>query len=49
MFVFEIIMNMGVSIGIFPTKGLPLPFVSYGGSAIVMNFIALGLLFNASK
>ncbi len=36
--------NMGVNLGVLPTKGLTLPLMSYGGSAIVMNFVALALV-----
>jgi cell division protein FtsW len=35
--------NMGVNLGVLPTKGLTLPLVSYGGSAILMNFVALAI------
>jgi len=41
--------NIGVSIGAFPTKGLPLPFISYGGSALIFNMIAVALLLNISR
>ena len=41
--------NVGVSIGALPTKGLPLPFISYGGSALIFNMIAVGLLLNISR
>ena len=41
--------NIGVSIGALPTKGLPLPFVSYGGSALIFNMVAVGLLLNISR
>jgi cell division protein FtsW len=40
--------NLGVTLGCLPTKGLPLPFVSYGGSALVTAFGAAGLLLNVS-
>lgn len=46
---FKAIVNIGVSIGSLPTKGLPLPFVSYGGTSLVFNMIGLGLLLNISK
>jgi len=36
--------NMGMCMGLLPTKGLTLPLVSYGGSGLVMNFVAVGLL-----
>jgi len=45
----QTVVNIGVSIGAFPTKGLPLPFISYGGSALVFNMIAVGLLLNISR
>ncbi|MBU0878897.1 MAG: putative lipid II flippase FtsW [Candidatus Omnitrophica bacterium] len=48
-FFLEVIINIGVSCGLFPTKGLPLPFVSYGGSSLVVHYILLGLFFNASR
>ncbi|OGX08803.1 MAG: cell division protein FtsW [Omnitrophica WOR_2 bacterium GWA2_47_8] len=45
----QTVVNVGVSIGALPTKGLPLPFISYGGSALVFNMIAVGLLLNISR
>jgi len=45
----QAVVNIGVSIGAFPTKGLPLPFVSYGGSALIFNMVAVGLLLNISR
>ncbi len=45
----QAMVNVGVSIGALPTKGLPLPFISYGGSALVMNLAMVGLLLNISR
>jgi len=45
----QAVVNIGVSIGAFPTKGLPLPFISYGGSALIFNMISIGLLLNISR
>jgi rod shape determining protein RodA len=43
-FTFQSFVNIGMTIGITPITGLPLPFVSYGGSAILADMIAIGLL-----
>lgn len=45
----QAVVNIGVSIGAFPTKGLPLPFISYGGSALIFNMIAVAMLLNISR
>lgn len=45
----QAMVNVGVSIGAFPTKGLPLPFISYGGSALIFHLAAIALLLNISK
>lgn len=45
----QALINIGVSIGALPTKGLPLPFISYGGSALLFNLMAVGLLLNISR
>jgi len=45
----QAVVNVGVSIGAFPTKGLPLPFISYGGSALIFHLIAIAFLLNISK
>lgn len=46
---FQAFMNMGVVLGVLPTKGLNLPFISYGGSSMVANLAALGLIFACIK
>ena len=45
----EAMINIGVTAGALPTKGLPLPFISYGGSGLVFHLMAIGLLFNIAK
>jgi len=45
----EATVNIAVVTGMLPTKGLPLPFISYGGSSMVMNLVACALLFHASR
>ena len=45
----EAVVNIGVSLGALPTKGLSLPFISYGGSALLVNMMAVGFLINISK
>ena len=44
MFAIQIFVNVGMVIGIMPITGIPLPFLSYGGSAMLVNFIAVGML-----
>ena len=41
--------HMGVCVGILPTKGLPLPFISYGGSSLLASMVAMGMLLNVSQ
>jgi cell division protein FtsW len=43
------LINMGVALGILPTKGIPLPFISYGGSSFTINMVAIGMLLNISS
>lgn len=44
MFMFHIVVNMGMTLGIMPVTGVPLPMFSYGGSSLVSNLMAVGLL-----
>ena len=46
MWLFQIFVNIGMTIGIMPITGIPLPFLSYGGSSMVTNLAAIGLLLN---
>lgn len=48
MFFFNIFENIGMNVGIMPITGLPLPFVSKGGSAMITNYMAVGLLLSIS-
>jgi rod shape determining protein RodA len=45
-FVFHILINVSMQIGVLPTTGIPLPLISYGGSSTMMFFIAIGLILN---
>ncbi len=45
----QALINFAAATGIVPTKGLPLPFISYGGSSLLMNMAAIGILLNISK
>jgi rod shape determining protein RodA len=46
MFVFQVFENIGMTMGIMPVTGIPLPFMSYGGSSTLTEFIAVGLVLN---
>jgi cell division protein FtsW len=48
MFGLQALVNIGVVLGSLPTKGLPLPFISYGGTSLVMSLFAAGVLANIS-
>jgi rod shape determining protein RodA len=44
MFTFHVFVNIGMTTGIMPVTGIPLPLVSYGGSTLLANALALGLI-----
>ena len=46
---FHLIVNVGMVIGFMPTTGIPLPFLSYGGSSVLTAFIALGLVLSVRR
>lgn len=48
MFLAHFLENVGMNIGLMPITGIPLPFISYGGSAMLTNFAGLGLLLSVS-
>jgi cell division protein FtsW len=45
---FQAIVNMGVAMGVLPTKGLTLPFISYGGTSLIVQMGAAGVLLSLS-
>ncbi|MGB3518677.1 MAG: FtsW/RodA/SpoVE family cell cycle protein, partial [Elainellaceae cyanobacterium] len=44
MIIFQVLVNVGMTIGLAPVTGIPLPWISYGRSALLTNFIALGIV-----
>jgi rod shape determining protein RodA len=47
-FFWQVLINMGMVLGLMPVVGVPLPFISYGGSATIVNFCLVGLVLNVS-
>jgi rod shape determining protein RodA len=43
---FQIVVNIGMVVGMMPVTGIPLPLMSYGGSSILFTFLALGIVMN---
>ena len=49
MIFFHFIVNVGMVMGIMPITGIPLPFLSYGGSALITNMAAIGILMSINS
>ena len=47
--VLQALINISVMLGLLPTKGIPLPFISAGGSSLVFTLVAVGLVANVSQ
>jgi cell division protein FtsW len=45
----QALFNISVALGLLPTKGIPLPFVSFGGSSLLINLVGMGILLNVSQ
>ena len=48
-FLFHVVENIGMVMGLLPITGVPLPFISYGGSSLMTNFMLIGILLNISS
>jgi rod shape determining protein RodA len=46
---FGVVVNIAMTVGLAPIVGIPLPLMSYGGSAMVVNLTALGFMFNVKR
>jgi cell division protein FtsW (lipid II flippase) len=49
MFIVQVLVNVGMTLGLMPITGLTLPFVSYGGSSLLVSLMAVGLLNNVGR
>jgi len=49
MFTFQVMVNIGMNMGVMPITGIPLPFISYGGSSLFINMVTMGIIWNIAK
>ncbi|RMD95410.1 MAG: rod shape-determining protein RodA, partial [Calditrichaeota bacterium] len=47
--IFQVMVNVGMTVGIMPVTGLPLPFLSYGGTAMLTSIVLIALILNAGR
>jgi cell division protein FtsW (lipid II flippase) len=47
--IFQTVLNISISVGLMPVTGLPLPFVSYGGTALIINMFMVGIVISVGK
>jgi len=47
--IFQVLINIGMNMGVMPVTGIPLPFISYGGSSLFVNMLAMGIVWNIGK
>ena len=48
MFAFQMVVNIGMTMGIMPITGIPLPFISYGGTSMIVSLMSVALLVNVN-
>ena len=49
MFAYQIIQNIGMTVAVIPVTGVTLPFLSYGGSSLLITMISIGIILNVSR
>ena len=49
MILFQFVVNIGMNLGLLPVTGIPLPFISYGGSSLLVSMAMMGILINIAR